>query len=290
MKVVVLLPTYKNFSQTQIFLESLSKNVDEFLIKVLILDASPERGVKRLVKVPNNICVEIADKENLWWGQAMNALKERFRDEILASDLVICANPDVIISGGLENFLRSVRRRNAVVHPTTIDHRGRAVTSGQILLSWLPYLTRSITSGAARTEWLVDFLNARFCVWPSEIFVELPYIPSRMPQYCGDYYLSYYQKLAGSKLVVDSQYKVFLDDRATGIKTDRLSGLAELIQSFYSTRSSNNLQARFAFANSFHGKIFSSLVVLSMIVNVLMRYLVGVMREKSFARLFSKKR
>lgn len=289
MKVIVLLPTFKNLKQTQKFIDSLSDNAELLSVMVLILDADPDLEIVTSLEHPKNINIKIIAKENLWWGEAINFLKCYCLEMGFDSDLVICANSDVSVTKGLESFLNYVITINSVVHSLTVDQDGNNVTSGQRLISWFPYITHNIQSIKKDEDGTADFLNARFCVWPSSIFFLMPAIPKAMPQYCGDYFLTHRCKLSGVNLLVSAKYTVLLDDRVTGVKTDRLRGFHELINSFSSTRSSNNLQARFSLTSSFNGRVKSRLILVNMIVNVFLKYFIGVLRDKSSSCFISKK-
>lgn len=100
------------------------------------------------------------------------------------------------------------------------------------------------------------------------------YVNERLLQYQGDNYFTYCAARTyriPSYIVRDSF--CYLDDVGTGLKNTNITGLRQLFSSFASERSSNNILYRYRFLRSFWSPPSSALILLSMTLNSVLRYL-----------------
>lgn len=274
--IYIIVPTFARTELTKCFLDSIEKSIEKDYF-IIIIDDHPDNVTLKNLKEEKTLKILTPEKE-LWWVGSINlgikTLVEHYR--LKDDDVVIFANNDVQIDKISFNFLYSelLQNDNQILHPRTFDQDKQEVSSGAKVLSFFPYITKHPKNFKSEKE-LVDMGTARFLMMSGKTLKTVGYINTNLVQYLGDNDFT----LRASKIYNINTYIVRdatcrLDDTQTGAKNNNIDSFKGLYKSFFSIKSPNNIKYRFRFFKNFFGKIGAFFIVLSMTLNVFVKYII----------------
>lgn len=285
MKLTIILPVFNRAEKTKHFLKCLlNQEIEKLELRIVVInDGSTDQTGEVLdfySKYLNLIVINTSDK---WWGGSINLGLDWIRDNALDLDqnsFLALANNDVFFdSSFIQNIFRELAHLpDGFFHPLVCNHEGKLVSSHAKLVSWFPFIT--LKEKPNNKNLSVDFMTARFLIGRQGVFNVVGKIPVELIHYQGDYFLTYKAKLLGLKNTVLVNVQVNLDDAETGLKSDRITTLDDLWNSFFTVKSSNNLKHRWVFIRQFNGGIFSFFILASMVINIFGRFLVAFFKTK----------
>lgn len=279
-KIYFIIPTYGRIELTSRLVNSLLQaNIDNEII--LIDDELTFITFSKFHLTDNIHCLK--GTGNLWWGGAINLGISYLNSlDVKEEDIIIFANNDMYITEkNLKVILNELKiEKNHIVHPRTFDDKGNEISSGAIIKSWFPYITtHPINFITPKIE--IDLGTARCLAMSHNTLQRVGKISSKLPHYQGDNDFTLRAKSKGIKTYILRDCECIVDDKDTGLKNNRIPSLIKLWQSFFITRSSNNIKYRFYFVCNHKNFIFSLLVVSSMTINSIFRYLISKSTNKN---------
>jgi GT2 family glycosyltransferase len=270
-------PTFGRVQYTKRFLSSLSNAIGEAYL-VLLIDDHPEKLTF------NSICESVSVKiynpgVNIWWVGSINYGIEKLLKEfkVEASDVIIFANNDVQIDkasfGNIYNEIRS--DADQILHPITVNQNNVEVSSGAKIKSFFPYITDHPINFKEHKR-VVDMGAARFLVMSASTLKKVGYINNNLVQYLGDNYFTLKAKTDFNiKTYILSNSVCRLDDEETGLKNNNIKNFEELLSSFFSIKSPNNIKYRYIFFKNHFNGFFSFFITLSMTLNSVLKFIIG---------------
>jgi GT2 family glycosyltransferase len=280
--IYIILPTHKRTESTKKFLQRLSLNLHEKYL-VLIIDDDADQESTHAFKDYENVII-IKGDGNLWWGGAINAginyLTKTLEPD--PSDICIFANNDVEISKTSYKPLAELlyTKKGALYHPRVMNRQGRYISAGARILCWFPYISYHPKRFPALYK-KIDLATARFLCFRIDTLQKIGYISRDLPHYGGDNYFSLKAKQLGFPTYLVRDAVCYLDESKTGLNIRRIKSIKELWHSFFTIRSANNLLFRYRFLNGyFHNPLFSLGVLISMLFNIIMKFLLKKLFRK----------
>jgi len=278
--IYIIIPTFGRIEETKKFLNSINESINkEYLC--LIIDDHPDNVTYSSIKQNKNIRI-ITSVSELWWVGSINlGIKLLYEEYYLScEDIVIFANNDIEIDKNNFTILYKELQKdnNQIVHPRTFNHHNVEVSSGAKILNFLPYITKHPKNFVNEKE-LIDMGTARFLMMRGGTLKKVSFINKDLIQYLGDNYFT----LSASRFFNIKTYILRdaickLDDTNTGIKNSNIKTIKEVYESFSSIKSPNNIKYRYIFFSKFFNNFFSLLIVASMTLNVLMKYILNKLR------------
>ena len=269
----LILPVHNRVDETLLFLKSLGDHV-ACKLNIIIVDdqSSDDYSLLNGININKHMVSVFRTAKEEWWGGSVN-----FGINILTNlgardtDIVIFANNDVTVDKSINNVIMDHRIANGemLLHPVTRNNETMDfVSSGAKVKSWIPYYTEHIFE--VQKETFCDFLTARFLVVRKD---KITKIPKKIPQYYGDYFISYIAKRGGCVLAVTPTSEVYLNDSETGIKDHNANEFKIFISSLYSMKSPNNMRHKMAFFVSLKGRSLGWLIAINSILNSFLKFL-----------------
>jgi GT2 family glycosyltransferase len=271
-----MLPTFARVEETKSFLQSIKESItDEYLI--LIIDDHPDKVTYEKIEKNSNLRI-LKPEEELWWVGSINlGIKVLFDEYSLSpNDMIIFANNDMTIDKKSFYMLSQelIQNPNQIIHPRTFNHNNVEVSSGAKILSLFPYITNHPKNFSIK-KIEVDMGTARFLCLTFSVLKKVGYINHELVQYLGDNDFTLRAKRQyGIKTYILRDAVCVLDDRHTGLKNTNIMTLKELVNSFFSLRSPNNIKYRFRFFKIHYNAWTSFFVTISMTLNAIVKFII----------------
>ena len=245
--IYIIVPTYSRVKDTKKFISFINKSIEKKYM-ILLIDGHPEKLTFNNIEQDENIKVFQSEKE-LWWVESINfGIKLLFKKYNLQNDdVVIFANNDVEIDKDSFNILEQEiqHNNNQIVHPRTVNHNDEEVSSGARIINFFPYITNHPKDFKIRKK-IIDMGTARFLMMRGSVLLKVGFINQKLLQYGGDNDFT----LSANRLHKINTYILRdaicrLDDTKTGIKNHNIISTKELLKSFVSIKSPNNIKFRY---------------------------------------------
>jgi len=273
--IYIILPVFKRILNTEKFISSIEEINNHHNIKIIIVDDDTDGQNTRYFSSKSIKFIDfVQGNGNLWWGGSINLGIEHLYNtyKLQNEDICIFANNDVEID--INNFnilLKSLKEYN-LVHPRTFDQNKHEVSSGSKIISWFPFITKHPKN--IQKDTLIDLGTARFLCMNINVLKELNGINKSLPQYIGDNDFTLRAKEKGYLTFIIHNAFCHLDDSETGLKNVNIVKFKDVLFSLTSIKSANNLKHKLIFLRFHHNIIFSYIILLSMIINILGKYVI----------------
>jgi GT2 family glycosyltransferase len=253
----IIIPVHNRWPETRRCLASLETQTFRDIAVYVVDDGSTDGTAESIAKDFPSVRV-IEGSGNLWWTGAMRVGVEFVRQTATKNDYVMSLNNDVLLATDTLSRLHDFVARNprSIANALSVDDgdRDTVIASGSRMLSWVlnisihPFRGRSyanIEEGPVQ----VDMLTGRSTLYPIAVFEQSGNFDSeRFPHYAGDVEFTVRARRNGWRLFLVPAAVVYLNQRTTGLHPEkRLTG-AEILNSFFSIKSSSNLVTRTKFA------------------------------------------
>ena len=198
---------------------------------------------------------------NLWWTGATNMGVRYALAKVNQGDYILTLNDDTTFRSDylkalLDTTLKHPKSLIGSISISNIDES--TVIDAGVHINWLTAKYTNMAKGRNYNDILrddsllqkVDVLPGRGTLIPIEVFRKIGlYDFKNLPHYGADYEFSHRAKKSGYKLLVNYKTVVISDIRMTGTN-NIVNDLRwdDLIKSFFSIRSANNLIQRWKFA------------------------------------------
>ena len=198
---------------------------------------------------------------NLWWTGATNLGVEYALSQANQDDYILTLNDDTIVRPDYLQILlgSSQNHTNSLIGSISISSLDEStVVDAGVRINWLTAKYTNLADGGGYNDILregslipkVDVLPGRGTLIPIEVFQKIGlYNFKRLPHYGADYEFSRRANMKGYNLLINYKTVVISKARETGLNNRVTSlGWGDLIKSFFSIRSANNLMQRWRFA------------------------------------------
>jgi len=259
LKIAILIPIFNGLDYTKACLKSLYEYIGKVdpvrgTFSIIVVDDASSDGSYEWIS-SNYPSVELVKGTgSLWWSGAIN-MGVRHAIDRLKIDYILWWNNDILPERGYFKKLIGVLEHEAsstiigskiylaqqentiwsmggIFDPYTGEKNmiGRECKDNETYshiteCDWLPGMGTVIHKSIYNKVGMVDAVN--------------------FPQYHGDSDYTYRAKLAGSKIVVIPELKIYNDTRNSGLKHDE--SFTKMIQSLYSIKSNYNVKKDFIF-------------------------------------------
>jgi len=257
MRFAILLPVYNNLEYTKATLEGLSHHLDgivEDLFHIVLIDDGSTDGTSDWVRQNYPEVILLSGDGNLWWSGAVNIGASHSMNSLHA-DYIILWNNDIDIDDEYFPTLQKIvaETEESVVIGSKIYVAGQ---QNQVWSAGGYFNPRSGKNGMygyfeEDNDILcrvrdVDWLTGMGTIIPTVVIDRIGLWDSqRFPQYYGDSDFTYRAKLAGSKLRVYPDLKLYNHVANSGI--EHRGDLKSLVKLFTDIRSKSNLKKKFLF-------------------------------------------
>lgn len=272
-KIYIIIPIYNDYDRIIKFINSVKiafKGYED--IHFIIGDAS-DNHKKQVIDIAS-VKVHKVNNTNYWSGTMNNCfdLLDKY-NSINKSDLIILANDDVVVHRNTIEIIKKYKKtNNCLYHPAVINKDGDYISAGASVIRWFPYMTRHVKR--IQEDVQVQLGTTRFLILTKEILDKIGRIPSNIPHYGGDNYITmkawYHHKIP---TFVSPLGKICLDQDRTGTKRKDIKGFKEFVSSFRDIKSTNNLKVRYNLLRHFHSRVKSILIVSNMFVIITIKQL-----------------
>lgn len=276
----ILLPTFARIEETKKFIVSINNAIkNEYLI--LLIDDHYDNITFKSIKESKHLKI-LTPQNELWWVGSINlGIKTLYEEyDLKDDDIVIFANNDVQINKKNFEILYAelMRDNNQIIHPRTFDQDNMEVSSGAKILSYFPYITKHPIN-FNDDKILVDMGCARLLMMTYSTIKKVGLINNDLIQYLGDndFTLRAKRKYDINTYILRDA-KCLLDDTQTGLKNNNIKNFKELINSFFSIKSPNNIKYRYIFFKNHFNFIYSFFITLSMTLNSIIKFIIGKIR------------
>ena len=273
--IYILLPTYARVEETKSFIESIYDSINENFM-IIIIDDHPENITYRSLRKDINIKIYKPEKELWWVGSINKGIKVLLEDiKILDDDIIIFANNDVIINK--KCFLEIINILDEdeiqIVHPRTLDYENNELSSGTKIYSFFPYITMHPKNFVAK-KYQIDTGTARFLSFKGIVLKKVGYINNNLLQYGGDNdFTLRATKLFDIKCYILRDAFCRLNDNDTGMKSYNIVTIKELLSSFKSIKSPNNIYFRYEQYRNVYNGFYAFFIVVSLTLNSFLKFI-----------------
>jgi len=256
----IVIPVHNRKRFTRDCLLSLRKQTFKNFTIIVIDDGSSDGTSEMIQKIFPEVVLLHGDG-NLWWAQALNIGVNYVLNHSKDNDYILTLNNDTVV---YPDYLQKL-------HDSALDYPKSLI--GSISISIVDQST--VIDAGVRVNWStakfinlgkdkkyykmmlsnsfiqkVDVLSGRGTLIPIDTFREIGlYDFEHLPHYGADYEFSYRANLKGYSLFINNKAVVLSNARSTGLN-NRVNRLrwCDLMKSFFSIRSPNNLKYRWNFA------------------------------------------
>lgn len=258
--IFIIIPVYNRKSLTKKCLISLGKQTFNNYIIIVVDDGSTD-GTSEMIQNEFPEVVLLHGDGNLWWTGATNVGVEYALVHADQDDYILTLNNDTVVRYDyIQTLLNSASKypKSLIGSISVSDEDESTVVDAGVRINWLTAKYTNLAKGRQykgilRADSLikqVDVLPGRSTLIPIEAFREIGlYDFKRLPHYGADYEFSHRAKMKGYKLLINYEAVVISNVKMTGLN-NRVNKLkwSDLVKSFFSIRSPNNLKYRWNFA------------------------------------------
>jgi len=258
--VYIIIPVHNRQYLTRSCLYSL-KNQTFQKFKVIIVDDGSTDGTGKMVMDEFPEVILLKGNGNLWWAGATNIGVEYILKHAKDDDCVITLNDDTIVHPDyIQTLVSSATKypRSLIGSIAVNDEDESVIVDAGVRINWLTAKYTNLGKGQKYNIILkplsllqrVDVLPGRGTLIPVRAFRDVGlYDAKRMPHYGADYEFSRRANIKGYDLLINYKAIVICKVKFTGLnnRVNKIN-LGDLIKSFFSIRSPNNLKYRLHFA------------------------------------------
>lgn len=254
----IIIPVHNRIDYTVACLNALIKQRFKKTNILIVDDGSTDSTASVILENYPGVKL-IKGNGNLWWTGATNlGIKKVLNSCHNNKDYILTLNNDVVLCSDTLNLLvkTSQKYNDAIVGAMGVDQNNdRVVRSGYKIVSWILNITNHIYKNRKYNAIIkdvikVDALPGRCVLYPIAIFDDIGNFDyHNFPHYNGDTEYTIRAKRKGWDLILDPTATIYVNTEATGLNPlFRNMTLKEIIQSFTSIKSSNNIKVRTKFA------------------------------------------
>ncbi len=254
----ILVPVFGRLNDTHRFLECCAKQSYSHF-RLVIIDHGPGH---RNANAFNGVyeCVHFLKGEHsLWWTGAINLGLDYVLSIASENDYVMTINSDVTFDElYFEKMIRiASKNKDSVFNPIALnsDQNSKIFTTGTKVLYWplalnkKPFIGKKLTDIENVGNIEVDYLGGRGTTIPVHIFRKIGrYDQDNFPHYGADDEFTLRAKRGGYKVFITPHVSVSVSSKSTGLNPfSRKLRIREVFASFFSIKSTNNLQIIYRF-------------------------------------------
>ncbi len=274
-QVFVVIPVHNRVEQTLQCLKSvlIHKHIK---LKVIVVDDGSTDGTEEQIRSRFPDVTILVGDGNLWWTGATNLGVRKALEEASPDDYILTLNNDTVLP---ENYLEILfhqieRHPHALIGSVALDNdRREIIVEAGVNINWFTakytYYFKNKKyrelRGRGRASYQPTVLPGRGTAIPISAFHEIGLFDQDVfPHYAADYDFSLRAAKAGYKLVVCFDLVLYSFPNLSGIaNTDARVSFRQVLKSFRSIRSANNLLTRFQFARRNAPRILFPLFVMA---------------------------
>ena len=259
-RTYIIIPVHNRKHLTRECLLSLRKQTFQNF-KVIVVDDGSTDGTEEMINEAFSDVILLKGDGNLWWAAATNLGVEYALSQAAQNDYILTFNNDTLVRRDyIQTLLNSSSRnpRSLIGSISVSDEDESTVVDAGIRINWLTAKYTNLAGDRSYNDILregsliqkVDVLPGRGTLIPIEVFRKVGlYDFKRLPHYGADYEFSHRAKMKGYNLLINYEAVVISKIKATGLN-NRVTNLkwGDLMKSFFSIRSANNLKFRWNFA------------------------------------------
>ena len=260
-QIFIIIPAHNRKEFTSDCLLSLREQQLQNVKSIVIDDGSTDRTSEMIQKDFPEV-VLLHGNGDLWWTGATNMGIEYALAQSCKDDYILTLNDDTTVrSDYLQTLLTSAQNHpDSLIGSISIsDQDESTVVDAGVRINWLTAKYTNLGKGKRHSDLLhegtlihkVDVLPGRGTLIPVEVFKRIGlYDFKRFPHYGADYEFSRRANMRGYELLIHYGAVVISRVKMTGLnnRVNKL-GWGDLIRSFFSIRSANNLMNRWRFAS-----------------------------------------
>jgi len=258
--IFIVIPVHNRKDFTRECLLSLRRQTFQHF-RIIVIDDGSMDGTGDMIERDFPEVILLKGDGNLWWTGATNMGVEYVLKYGSENDYILTLNDDTEVKSEYLQALLDV----ALLHPDSligsisVSHEDEStVVDGGVRINWLTAKYTNLGEGRRHNDLLyegalihkVDVLPGRGTLIPVGVFKKIGlYDFKRLPHYGADYEFSCRAHKNGHKLLIHYGAVVISNVKMTGLN-NRVTKLGwnDLIGSFFSIRSQNNLTQRWRFA------------------------------------------
>jgi GT2 family glycosyltransferase len=259
-EIFVIIPVHNRKKYTRNCLLSLrAQTIQDFT--VVVVDDGSSDGTGEMIQEEFPEVVLLRGDGNLWWTGAINLGVEYALAQAGQDDYILTLNNDTVVRRNyIQTLLNSASKypRSLIRSISVSDEDESVVVDAGVRINWLTAKYTNLADGRGYNDILregsliqkTDVLPGRGTLIPIKVFQKIGlYDFKRLPHYGADYEFSRRANMNGYELLINYEAVVISDVKMTGLN-NRVSklGWSDLIRSFFSIRSANNLMQRWRFA------------------------------------------
>ena len=258
--IFIVIPVHNRKHFTRDCLLSL-KNQTFQNFKVTVVDDGSTDGTGEMIEKEFSDVILLKGDGNLWWTGATNIGVEYVLSRAEQDDYILTLNDDTVVrSDYLKTLLDSaLNHPDSLIGSISVSNENEStIVDAGFRINWLTAKYTNLAGGRRYKDILhessliqkVDVLSGRGTLIPIEVFQKIGlYDFKRLPHYGADYEFSRRANMNGCNLLINYKAVVISNVKETGLN-NRVGNLgwSDLIRSFFSIRSANNLKYRWNFA------------------------------------------
>lgn len=257
--IFIIIPVYNRKSLTKKCLVSLGKQTLNNY-KIVVVDDGSSDGTGEMIEREFPEVVLLKGGGNLWWTGATNMGVEYALRDGCQDDHILTLNDDTLVRPDyLQILLDSAQSRpDSLIGSISVSGEDEStVVDAGVRINWLTAKYTNLGEGRGYNKLRegplihrVDVLPGRGTLIPAGVFRKIGLYDSKhLPHYGADYEFSRRAHVNGYELLINYGAVVVSDVKMTGLN-NRINklGWSDLIGSFFSIRSPNNLMNRWQFA------------------------------------------
>jgi len=256
--IVIPVHNRKHFTLNCLF--SLRKQTFQNFTTVVIDDGSSD-GTREMLQKEFPEVVLLRGDGDLWWTGATNLGVKYALEQADQDDYILTFNNDTVVRRDyIQTLLNSASKypKSLIGSISVSDEDESTVVDAGVRINWITAKYSNLAEGRQYKDILhtdsliqqVDVLPGRGTLIPIEVFQKVGlYNFKQLPHYGADYEFSRRANMKGYNLLINYKAAILSNVKITGLnnRVNKL-GWNDLIRSFFSIRSANNLMNRWKFA------------------------------------------